>query len=121
MKDSFRPEFLNRIDEIVLFSQLKKEDIKQIAERLLDKTKLLLKDHEVTISVTDGAMDYLVDHGFNEEYGARPLRRLIQKELENVLSSKIISGEVTKGDAVEVTGSDAGLKIKVKALAKVRS
>ncbi len=115
LKDSFKPEFLNRIDEIVIFSSLTKDDIRQIVDRLLVKTQKLLNEQEVILNVCDEAKTYLVDRGFNEEYGARPLRRLIQREIENVLSSKMISGELGKGDEVEVCLENGELKLDVKA------
>ena len=121
LKDSFRPEFLNRIDETVIFTPLSREDIKIITQRLLNKTQKLLDEHQILLRVDDEAVNYLVEHGFDEEYGARPLRRLIQKEIENVLSSKLISDELSDGDSVDVTVGKSGLEIKVKAEVKAKS
>jgi ATP-dependent Clp protease ATP-binding subunit ClpC len=119
LKDSFKPEFLNRIDEIVIFSSLSKKDIRRIVDMLLIKTDERLSEQEIKINVDNKARDYLTEHGYSEEYGARPLRRLIQKEVENALSSKIITGEISKGDTVDITtGDDGGLQIKVKATVK---
>lgn len=115
LKDSFRPEFLNRIDEIVIFTPLSRADIKIIAERLLNKTQKLLVEHDIVINPDNKALDYLVEHGFDEEYGARPLRRLIQKELENILSSKMIKDEIEKGDVVDISADSNGLTLNVKA------
>ena len=121
LKDSFRPEFLNRIDETVVFTPLSKEDIKIITQRLLNKTQKLLDEHQILLRVEDEAVNYLVEHGFDEEYGARPLRRLIQKEIENVLSSKLISDELSDGDSVDITVGKGGLEIKVKAEVKAKA
>jgi ATP-dependent Clp protease ATP-binding subunit ClpC len=115
LKDSFKPEFLNRIDEIVIFSSLDKGDVREIAIRLLARTQKLLDEYSIKMEVDEKALDYLVEEGFNEEYGARPLRRLIQRELEGVLSSMIIGNELGDSDQVTVTASKVGLKIKVKA------
>ncbi len=113
LKDTFRPEFLNRIDEIVTFTTLSKEDIYQIAQNLLKNTQKLLDEHAVSLKVGDSAIEYLVDKGFDEEYGARPLRRLIQREVENALSAKIISNELLDGDTAEVERCKEGLVINV--------
>ena len=121
LKDAFRPEFLNRIDEVVIFTTLTHEDIREITYRSLQKTQKLLDEHGVTMQVDDKAVDYLVKNGFNDEYGARPLRRLIQKELEGALSSKLISEELKEGDKVDVTADVTGLVIKTRIPAKVSS
>ncbi len=102
LKDSFKPEFLNRIDEIVVFTSLRREDIKEITMRMLEKTRKMLGEQQLTLEVSDKAIDYLVENGYSEEYGARPLRRLVQKEVENAISSKIIAGETSEGDLVSI-------------------
>lgn len=112
LKDSFRPEFLNRIDEIVVFRSLTKEDIREISDRLVEKTASLLLDQGIEVTVDKKAKDYLVENGYNEEYGARPLRRLIQKELDNRLSDMIITGELKDGDLVKISAGKNGLLIK---------
>ena len=121
LKDAFRPEFLNRLDEIVIFTGLTKEDIEKIIEKLLQKTQKLLKAQDITIEVDKKAKAYLLEHGYNEEYGARPLRRLIQKEVENILSSKIISGELDKGDTVSISAGADKLAIYVKANVRAKA
>ncbi len=122
LKDSFKPEFLNRIDEIVVFTSLGREDIKEITLRMLEKTKKMLKEQQINLEITPKAVDYLVENGYSDEYGARPLRRLIQKEVENVVSSKIIAGEISEGDSltINISGS-GGLDISVGKPAKVGS
>lgn len=118
LKDTFKPEFINRIDETVVFSTLSKEDIRLVALKLLENTQELLDEHSVKLNMDEKAIEYLVDKGASVEYGARPLRRLIQKELENRLSSMLISGELQKGDAIDVTTNKEGLLIKVKSKVK---
>ena len=121
LKDSFKPEFLNRIDEIVIFSTLSKAEVKEIAKNMLDDVQERLNEHNITLSTSPKAIEYFVEKGFDEEYGARPLRRLIQKELENVLSSKVISGELENGATVEIGVRGDSLKIKVTEKAVVKS
>lgn len=116
LKDKFKPEFLNRLDEIVVFHSLTKDDIEKIVDLQLAKTQVLLEEHNVKMFVDDKAKKYLLDKGFDHDYGARPLRRLIQREIENVLSSRLIAGEILQGDYVDITlGSDNRLDISVKA------
>ena len=121
LKDSFRPEFLNRIDEIVIFSNLTKIDIRKIVRLMLQKVQERLDEHEIQMEVSEDVIDYFVEHGFDEEYGARPLRRLIQRELENLLSEKIITGELPENSIVDVSVKNNELSIKVKAAANVKS
>jgi ATP-dependent Clp protease ATP-binding subunit ClpC len=114
LKDTFKPEFLNRIDETVIFTTLDVSDIKKIAYNLIENTQELLDEHNIEMNLDEEAVNYLAEKGTSAEYGARPLRRLIQKELENVLSGKIISGNLKDGDNVIVTANNKGLVIKVK-------
>ncbi|MBW6441596.1 AAA family ATPase [Patescibacteria group bacterium] len=120
LKDSFRPEFLNRIDEIVIFTSLSQDDIKEIARRLIIKTKKLLSEQGINFDVSESAIKYLAEKGYNEEYGARPLRRLIQKELDNILSERIIKGDLKKGEKVLVKADKDGLMIDIAQNAKVK-
>ncbi len=113
LRDKFRPEFLNRIDEIVVFSPLDKSAIRSIAEHLLGRLRKSLSSQNVMLEVTPKALDVLVERGYNEEYGARPLRRLIQKELENPIASMLISGEIFQGSSVKVIATKKGLTLKV--------
>lgn len=120
LKDSFRPEFLNRIDEIVIFQSLTPENIKEITHRLVEKTKKLLSEQGVNFELSPSAVNYLAEKGYSEEYGARPLRRLIQKELDNVLSERIIRGDLNKGEKVLVKADKNGLLIDVEKNVKVK-
>lgn len=121
LKEKFKPEFLNRLDETVIFTNLTKEEITQIVDLELRKTQKLLAEHYVSIKVDSKAKKYIVEKGFDDEYGARPLRRLIQKELENVLSNLLISGKLQKGETVTVSAIDEKLKINVESKVPVLS
>ena len=120
LKDSFRPEFLNRIDEIIIFTSLTPEDTKEITRRLIDRTKKLLVEQGINFDVSPSAVNYLAEKGYSEEYGARPLRRLIQKELDNILSERIIRGDLVKGEKVLVKADKDGLLIDVAKNVKVK-
>jgi ATP-dependent Clp protease ATP-binding subunit ClpC len=119
LKDTFRPEFINRIDDIIIFSALDKDGIKEIARRMVDKTVKMLVEQGITLRVDDKAIAHLAEIGYSEEYGARPLRRLIQKELDNEISSKIIAGELQAGSEVDVTAKSGVLELKVPSAVKV--
>jgi ATP-dependent Clp protease ATP-binding subunit ClpC len=113
LRDAFRPEFLNRIDDIIIFSTLTHEDIAEISRRLLKKTEKLLLEQNVQLSVDEKAIKFFAENGYNDEYGARPLRRLIQRELDNLLSEKLINGDLNEGDEVRVTADSKGLKVHI--------
>jgi ATP-dependent Clp protease ATP-binding subunit ClpC len=101
----FNPEFLNRLDDVIVFHPLSREHIAQIVSVMLIEVQKRLVDEELTLKLTDGAVDYLVKRGYDEKYGARPLRRAIQRGIEDPLSEKILMGEFSKGDEIEVDGS----------------
>ncbi len=100
MKKAFRPEFLNRIDDIIVFAHLSKPEIRQIVDLMLNDLFKRLEAQNLTIEVTDEVKDYLGDAGYSEAYGARPLRRLIQKRIEDGLAEEILSGKYTTGDKI---------------------
>ena len=102
LREAMRPEFLNRIDEIVLFRKLDKPQLREIVRLMLGATERRLHGREVTIEVTDAAIDWLVDHGYEPEYGARPLRRLIQREVDDRVAELFVSGALADGGAVTV-------------------
>ncbi|MBE6992696.1 MAG: ATP-dependent Clp protease ATP-binding subunit [Ruminococcaceae bacterium] len=114
LKKAFRPEFLNRLDEIIVFSQLNKDEIRQIAANLVKSVNDRLKDMEMTIEVTDAALDKLTEKGFDPVYGARPLKRTIQTELEDQLAELMLSGGVKKGDTVIADVEDDAIKLITK-------
>jgi ATP-dependent Clp protease ATP-binding subunit ClpC len=98
----FNPEFLNRLDDVIVFHPLAKEHIAQIVGILLKDVQKRLSEEELTLRLTDPASDFLVGHGFDEHFGARPLKRAIQRFIEDPLSEKILLGEFAKGDDIEV-------------------
>jgi ATP-dependent Clp protease ATP-binding subunit ClpB len=102
MKDHFRPEFLNRIDEYVIFNSLSKKDLKGIVKLEIRRLEKRLADRYITLRLTDDAFDFLAEVGFDPIYGARPLKRTIQRELETVVARGILSGEYGDGDTVIV-------------------
>ena len=102
LREAMRPEFLNRIDEIVLFRKLDKPQLREIVRLLLGATERRLHGREVKIEVTDAAIDWLVEHGYEPEYGARPLRRLIQREVDDRVAELFVSGALADGGAVTV-------------------
>lgn len=106
LKRSFRPEFLNRIDDIIVFKQLDREDIKQIASRLCDSVVKSLKELGITLSVEDSAIDVLVEKGFDVTYGARPLKRAIQSLIEDKMAEKMLEKTFSDGDEVVARGED---------------
>ncbi len=108
LKAQFRPEFLNRIDEIIVFNQLSKEDIKQIVDIQLRLLQKRLADKKLVIELTDKAKEKLAEEGFDPVYGARPLKRVIQREIQDPLALKVIEGQFSEGDHILVDVSDTG-------------
>ena len=100
LKKTFRPEFLNRVDSIVVFRALSREEINQIADLELNKVRARLADYDIGLELTEAARSLLAEEGYSEEYGARPLRRVIQNRIEDALSDAILAGEFEAGDAV---------------------
>ncbi|HEV2501534.1 MAG TPA: ATP-dependent chaperone ClpB [Mesorhizobium sp.] len=107
VKTSFRPEFLNRVDEVILFHRLRRKDMGQIVEIQLERLEKLLVDRKITLNLDKEAVEWLADKGYDPAYGARPLKRVMQKELQDPLAEKILMGEILDGSTVKVTaGSD---------------
>jgi len=100
LKKAFRPEFLNRVDDIIVFHRLDSENIKLIAEKMLDILKNRVKQMDIDIKFTDSVVEKIAEHGFDPDYGARPLRRAIMTEIEDRLSESILSGEFKAGDSI---------------------
>ena len=112
LHNSFRPEFLNRIDEIITFNRLEKEHIRKIVEIQLDSVAARLQSRRITLKVSDAAKDLLADIGFDPMFGARPLKRAIQTELENKLAKEVLEGKFPEGSTVFADKGDAGLVFK---------
>jgi ATP-dependent Clp protease ATP-binding subunit ClpC len=108
LKQYFRPEFLNRLDEIIVFRQLNREEVKQIADIMLNEVFGRLNDQGITLEVTEAFKDRLVSEGYNPSYGARPLRRAIMRLLEDVLAEQILSGSIKEGDIAVVDVNEDG-------------
>jgi ATP-dependent Clp protease ATP-binding subunit ClpC len=102
LKNVFNPEFLNRLDDVIVFHPLNREHIAQIVNVLLKDVRKRLAEEELQLKLTDAATDFLVKNGYDEQYGARPLKRAIQKFIEDPLSEKILMGDFSKGDEIEV-------------------
>ncbi len=103
MKKAFRPEFLNRIDETIVFAHLTQEEIRQIVDLMLKDLLKRLAERELSVEVTDEVKDHLAKNGYSEAYGARPLRRLIQRKIEDNLAEEILSGKYASGDTIRIT------------------
>ena len=102
LRKNFRPEFLNRIDEHVIFNSLGKKDLRNIVRIEARRLEKRLEDRQITMILSDAALDYLADVGFDPVYGARPLKRTIQRELETTVARRILSGEIKDGSTITV-------------------
>ena len=111
LQQHFRPEFLNRIDETIVFHRLDKEQLRRIVDLVLDGPRRRLRAQDIDLDVTDTARDWLSDNGYQPEFGARPLRRTVQKQLENPVSRLVLGGELNPGDAVRVDADGTGLLV----------
>ncbi|HFC09854.1 MAG TPA: AAA family ATPase [Chloroflexi bacterium] len=112
LKATFRPEFLNRIDEIIMFSPLSKEEMRQIVDLQMSEVAERLAERDLTVRLTEAARDYLAEVGYDPDFGARPLKRALQKHVEGPLAVRLLSGEFAAGDMIEVDveEDDAGKK-----------
>jgi ATP-dependent Clp protease ATP-binding subunit ClpC len=102
LRESFRPEFLNRIDEVIVFTQLSREELRQITRLQLERTRRRLHAQGVIVHFTVAAVDWIADHGHEPEFGARPMRRTIQREVDNPLSRMLLDGEIANGQELSV-------------------
>src|SRR5690625_4666722 len=102
MKKVFRPEFLNRIDETIVFHSLEKEHLKEIVKLMVNDVKKRLKEQEINFAITDRALEKIAEEGYDPEYGARPLRRAIQRNIEDLLSEELLKGSVDKNEEVKI-------------------
>ncbi|MFI5684337.1 ATP-dependent Clp protease ATP-binding subunit [Streptomyces sp. NPDC051636] len=118
LREHFRPEFLNRIDEIVVFRRLTADQLRRITDLLLEKTRRLLHAQGVTVEFTDAAVGWLAERGYEPEYGARPLRRTIQREVDNQLSRLLLDSRIGEGSRVTVDVEDGRLAFRTADLAE---
>jgi ATP-dependent Clp protease ATP-binding subunit ClpB len=114
LRDTFRPEFRNRVDEVVIFQRLSREQLTEIVELQAGGLRARLASRRIELELTDEARRVLVDHGYDPAYGARPLKRTVQRELENPLAMMVLQGEVGEGDTVVVDAADDQLDIAVR-------
>jgi len=117
LKKEFRPEFLNRVDDYIVFHQLTPQELGQIVELMMDKVRQRLAERSIGIELTQAAKDWLVDEGFDPTFGARPLRRAIERSIENEVAKRVLSGEFDDGDVVEVDVASKKLTFAKKARA----
>ena len=98
----FKPEFLNRLDEIITFNKLSKEDLKEILSKIIEEIEHRLIDINVKINLSDSAINYFIDNGYDEFYGARPLKRLVNNKLETIIARKLINNEIKSNTTINV-------------------
>jgi ATP-dependent Clp protease ATP-binding subunit ClpB len=118
VRRSFRPEFLNRLDEIILFNRLGRKEMKRIVDIQLTHLQRLLADRKIVLEVDEKAKTWLANTGYDPVYGARPLKRVIQRHLQNPLASMLLSGAIKDGETVTVTVQDGRLAINGSKLAR---
>jgi ATP-dependent Clp protease ATP-binding subunit ClpC len=109
VKKTFRPEFLNRLDEVIVFHELNEAQLRQVVDLLARDLEKRLSDRKLTIEITESAKSWLAKEGYDPVYGARPLRRALEKYVENPLSVKVLGGEFKEGDTIIVDTGIEGL------------
>ncbi|MGO0985272.1 ATP-dependent chaperone ClpB [Clostridioides difficile] len=114
MKHRFKPEFLNRVDDIIMFKPLDQDNIKQIIDIFMEDLKNRLKEKDISIEVTDSAKDVMVREGYDPVYGARPLKRYIGNTLETIIARKLIAGDIYNGCTIIIDGKDENIEVLVK-------
>lgn len=112
MRMRFKPEFLNRVDDIIMFKPLQKEEIKKIIDIFMQSVRNRLKEKDIALNITDEAKDYIVDVGYDSIYGARPLKRYISNTLETEIAKKIIAGTISSGDTINIVAKDGKVVIE---------
>jgi ATP-dependent Clp protease ATP-binding subunit ClpC len=111
LKRAFRPEFLNRIDQVVVFSALTRENLRQIVDLMLQEVAARLREQGITLEVGDDVRAFLMDEGYSEEYGARPLRRAIQSHVDDALADAILAGELQSGTTAHLAMADGAVHV----------
>jgi ATP-dependent Clp protease ATP-binding subunit ClpC len=109
LKQAFRPELINRIDEIIIFESLNQEQLRQVVDLLIEEVKKRLAEHKIAVELTDGGKAWLLKEGYDPAYGARPLRRAMQRYVENPISKGILDGEYVEGNTILVDANAEGL------------
>ncbi|MHC5098461.1 AAA family ATPase [Peptoniphilus genitalis] len=118
LKDMFKPEFLNRVDDVVIFKALEKTEIKEIVKKMLDTLSLRLKDMGISARYTNKLINFLVDEGYDKVFGARPLQRTITKLIEDKIADEFLDGSIKDGDAISVDVKYK--KVQIKKLKKTK-
>ena len=113
LRAHFRPEFLNRIDEIIMFKPLNKDNLSYIVDLLIGGVNKMLEDKEVSIRLTDAAKTFVIDNGYDPNFGARPLKRYIQRTVETLAARIILEGDIDTGSVIEIDVKDGKLDAKV--------
>jgi ATP-dependent Clp protease ATP-binding subunit ClpC len=119
LRKVFNPEFLNRLDEIIVFRQLEKTDLIKIIDILLKDLYKRLEAQKMEFEITEAAREFILEKGYNPDHGARPLKRAIQKYLEDPLSEKLLSGEFAKNDQIRITAEPGAPALAFEAVKKV--
>ena len=114
LKQSFRPEFLNRLDEIIYYKPLSKENITGIIDLLLESLRKRLEEKRLRLTVTDEAKGFIIDHGYDPVYGARPLKRYLQSKVETLIAKKILEADLAPNSELVVDEADGDLAVSVK-------
>ncbi len=118
LRKIFRPEFINRLDEIIVFHELTRVQLETVVELMVRDLQKRLAERKLSIEITMKAKAWLAEEGYDPAFGARPLRRVIQRYVENPLSTRLLRGELKEGDAVQIDLSDGDLTFAVKEVAK---
>jgi ATP-dependent Clp protease ATP-binding subunit ClpA len=109
LKETFRPEFLNRLDEIIVFTELNKEELRKIIDLMLKEIIYEAKEKDITLEISDEVKEFILDKGYDEKYGARPLRRTIQKYIEDELAELFLLGKLKQGSTAKATLKDGNI------------
>ena len=112
LRTNFRPEFLNRVDEIIIFHNLSKEDLKQIVDIQADRLRNMLADRQIALELSDHAKTFIAERGYDPAYGARPIKRTLQRLVSDPLALAILEGQFAAGDTVRVDVNGAGLRFE---------
>jgi ATP-dependent Clp protease ATP-binding subunit ClpB len=111
MREAFRPEFLNRIDDVIVFDKLSRENLREIVEIQMASLRDRLAGRRIDLAITDDALDLLAERGYDPVYGARPLKRVLQKDLADPIATAILEGRFGEGDTVKVVVEDGELSM----------
>jgi len=112
LRSTFKPEFINRIDEIIIFNSLSREIISDILSKIISETEYRLRDKNLKIEVTPSAREFIIDSSYDEKYGARPIKRFVQKNIETLIATAIINDEIKFGSTITIDYIDNNLIIK---------